>query len=402
MAKDAIIAFRGANYELGLGRDCYAIWPMGAPRSQPLEWWPETPEGWSAACARFTAIEVPGTVVPAGRRARQVPGVVSRSGRPAVAAALLATGVALGVAGLFPAYLGGASLVSQPASLVPHVIYLAAWSAGAVLVLLGASRARAGALIAAGVSVVTFGLFFADAGTVIAGGSHLMGAGLVLGLAGWLVCAAGSVLAAMLRPAGLQSAGAPRRPHARELGPVLLLVLAGLGAAAAFAPSWDSYVLRAATGATQSFTAGYAFSSPVPVAAGDVVAMVALAAAVAVAALWHPARQGAFLLGGAVLPMAAQAVSALVQAGEPASPSQLGISPAQAAQAGLTISSGLTPAFWIFCLFVLVLLVSCTWLLITPLPDPASPAQPLPADPRDAATAQDPERPAAPVGEPKT
>jgi len=31
----------------------------------------------------------------------------------------------LGIAALFPAYLAGASLSSQPAQLVPHAIYLA-------------------------------------------------------------------------------------------------------------------------------------------------------------------------------------------------------------------------------------------------------------------------------------
>jgi hypothetical protein len=64
--------------------------------------------------------------------------------------------------------------------------------------------------------------------------------------------------------------------------------------------------------------------------------------------------------------MAAQAISALVQAGQPASPAQFGISSAQATQLGLTISSGVTPAFWIYCAFLVVLLVSCAWMLFTP------------------------------------
>ena len=91
----------------------------------------------------------------------------------------------------------------------------------------------------------------------------------------------------------------------------MLLVLAGLGTAAAFVPAWDNFTLRAAAGQTQTLTAGNAFADPGPVIAGNVVVMVALAAVVIAAALWRPARHGAVLLAGAVIPMAAQAISAL-------------------------------------------------------------------------------------------
>jgi len=60
------------------------------------------------------------------------------------------------------------------------LIYLAAWLASTVLILLGGARLRVGALLAAGTSVVTFGLFFADLGTALSG-SDLVRAGLVLG-----------------------------------------------------------------------------------------------------------------------------------------------------------------------------------------------------------------------------
>jgi hypothetical protein len=85
---------------------------------------------------------------------------------------------------------------------------------------------------------------------------------------------------------------------------------------------------------------------------------------VAAAALWRPILAGAALLVGAVITMVAQAVSALVQLGEHVSPSQFGISSAEAARAGLTISSGLTPAFWIFCAFVVALLAMCVGMLL--------------------------------------
>jgi hypothetical protein len=389
------ITYRGSGYEIGRGSDFYGIWTVGAPRSRPLERWPETPDGWSSAWTRFTEIEAPGTIAPVGRRIawpgqRTVPAgqrTVPAGQRAATAgtrtgaiyaAVLLAAGVILGIASLFPAYLDGQSLAQQPANLVPHVIYLAAWCLSAGLILLGGARLRMGALLGTGLSVVTFGLFFADAATAIAGGSQA-GAGLVLGLLGWLACAAGSVVAFRLRPAGTsgRSGALGRRLRGSDAGPLGLLVLAGLGTAVAFAPSWDSYVLRTASGETQSLTAGNAFANPGLVIAGDVAVMVAVAVVVIAAALWRPMRHGAVLLAGAIIPMAAQAISALIQVGEPVSPSQLGISPAQASQLGLTISSGLTPVFWVYCVFVVALMVSCAWMFFTPhdaaglLADPA-------------------------------
>jgi hypothetical protein len=394
------IAYRGATYEIGRGRDYFGIWTVDGSRSQPLEWWPETQEGWSAAWTRFAALEAPDAITPAGRDATRpgersgvgfAPAISVGRGGALVAALLLGVGVVLGIAGLFPDYLGGTSLAAQTDNLVAHVIYLAAWTASAVLIGLRGNRLRIGALLATGLSIVTFGLFLADAGTPIAGGAHLAGAGLVLSCLGWLVCAAGSAVAFLIRPARTASpatpadpvpaagpvpAGAPAgasgrlitlgRPRGAALGPAILLVLAGLGAAAAFAPSWDSFMLRTAAGQAQSFTAGNAFADPGPVIAGNVIVMVALAVVVIAAALWRPVRYGAVLLAGAIIPMAAQVISALVQVGEPTSPTQFGFTPAQASQLGLTINNGLTPAFWIYCVFVVVLVVSCAWMLFTP------------------------------------
>jgi hypothetical protein len=415
------VAYRGAAYEIGRGRDYFGIWTVGGPRSQPLEWWPETEEGWSAAWTRFAILEAPDAIMPADRNAAQAEPSGERLDRlpfaPAagaaggmVAAALLSVGVILGVVGLFPVYLNGTSVAAQPDNLVAHAIYLAAWTTSAVLIVLGGTRLRIGAMLATGLSIVTFGFFFADAGTVIAGGAHVAGAGLVLGLLGWLACAAGSAVAFAVRPAlaagrivaapgagriaaapgagriaaapgaAANPAGAPGRlvtlgrPRGSAVGPAVLLVLAGLGAAAAFAPAWDSFILRTAAGQTQTITAGNAFAEPGPVIAGNVAVMVALAAVVIVAALWRPVRHGALLLAGAVIPVVAQAISAVVQIGEATSPAQFGISPSQASQLGLTISAGLTPAFWIYCLFGAVLLVSCAWMLFSPREADVQPA----------------------------
>jgi hypothetical protein len=362
------ISHRGSRYEIGRGNRFYGIWTGGAAQagSQPFEWWPDTREGWSGAWQRFTAIEAPGTIAAVSRPA------LLPVGNAAIAAALLAAGVVCGIAGLFPSYVAGASLAHQPAELVPHAIYLAAWSMSAVLILLGGDRLRAGALLGLGASIVTFGLFFADAGQVIAGGAHLAGAGLVLGLVGWLACAAGSTMAVRLGPAG-----APGQPRAGQIGPAAALILAGIGAAIAFAPSWDSFVLRAADGTTQSVTAGNAFANPGPVIFGNVAVMVALVAVVAAAALWRPVRLGTALLAGAAVPLVAQAISALVGVAEGATPQQFGISSAEASRIGLTIHSGFTPVFWVYCAFVAALIAAGAWMLAASRRPAAAPQQAL-------------------------
>ncbi|HEX3923768.1 MAG TPA: hypothetical protein VHY31_15890 [Streptosporangiaceae bacterium] len=367
MRENVVISFRGASYQIGRGRQFYGIWPAGVTQPQPLEWWPVTPEGWSGAWSRFTSLEKPGTIEPvatvAGPGAEPAAGSAAsgRSTNAITAVFLLGVGVVCGVVGLFPAYLGGQSLAQQPAEIVPHAIYFAAWLASAALIWLGGTRQRVGALLATGVSAVTFGFFFADAGTPISGGAHLGGAGLVLGLIGWLACAGGSVVAFRLQPIGR-----PGKPRSDDWGPVVMLMLAAVGTAAAFAPSWDRYVLRVASGASQTITAGNAFANPAAVIAGNVVVMIAVVAVVAIAALWRPIRLGAALLAGAIIPMAAEAISALVQVGEATSPEQFGFSSAQASASGLTISSGVTAAFWIYCAFLVALIASFAWMLVPP------------------------------------
>jgi hypothetical protein len=468
------IAYRGASYEIGRGPTFYAIWATSSPQEQALEWWPDTPEGWYAAWARFIAIEALHTIVPVeqpsapsapasqlvqantpetaptthiGEPARpetqaalqfaqatapevQPPVQVAPSGAPteqptttfasptsappawpaatvrpaavqpaavlagrevdmlgsnalapddesagaalgssslrpavrAVAVGLIVTGVICGISGLFPDYLDGASLAQQPPQLVPHVIYFAVWTLSAVLILLGGNRLRAGALLGLGTSLVTFGFYFADAGTAVAAGAHVMGAGLVLGLVGWLACFAGSAAALAAGRKGDTFA----RPRGPELVPFLALSLAAIGAAAAFAPSWDSYVLQNTAGTTDSFTQGNIFSNPAPVIAGNVAVMVALVAVVMAAGLWRPVLRGGVLLAGAIIPLVAQAVSAIIQLSEGATPAMFGISSASAQRAGLTITTGLTVVFWIYCIFVVALIVMGASSLIAP------------------------------------
>jgi hypothetical protein len=397
------ISHQGAKYVIGRGKRFYGIWVAGAPESDPIDRWPETREGWEQAWGRFIAIEKPETISPvqaprAGLKLPRmtVPAVLRPRGRGpawiAAGAGLLGLGVLLGLVGLFPSYVGTHSLAAQPAQLVPHLLYLLTWAVSAVLVAGGlrarSGGARIGALLGVGVSAVTFGLFFADLGQVIAYGG--LGAGLVLSLLGWLACAVGSVVALIApsratavpgstEPGDPPGRGGPSRPRATDAGPVALLLLAAIGTVAAFVPSWDTYTLtQASTGVSQTVTAGNAFASPAPVIAGNVAVIVAVVGVAVLAALWRPARQGAALLAGAILPLAAQAISALIQAGEPATPAMFGISQSQAA--GLTISSGLTPIFWVYCVFVISLLISCAWMLTAPQYHamPAAPLHPAP------------------------
>jgi hypothetical protein len=417
MGERVTISYRGAAYELGRGKRCYGIWAAGAARSEPVERWPETPEGWVAAWTRFTAIETPGTIAPAGQY--QVPsqsgaapsqsGAVAvaagdtiafgqdasgqqafaqqapASGRtilgaagPVFAAGLLGVGVVFGLVGLFLHYQVGVSLVSQPANLIPHVAYLAVWTLAALLIALRAGvLARAGALLAVGTSLVTFGFFLADLGV----GFSAANAGLWLSVVGWLACTAGAALA-FLMTTTRASLG---KPEPRGWVRAGLLIAAGFGVALAFFPNWDSYLLHASTtGQSEVIGSGFAFSNTLPgwVQAGDVAVMVLLVLAVIAAALWRPLAAGAMLLAGAAIPMGAQAVSGIVAATEPTAPASFGYSASEAQQLGLTITNGLTPAFWVFCLFVVTLLVSCAWMLISPPYRPEAGSAPvLPVEP---------------------
>jgi len=301
--------------------------------------------------------------------------VVERPASPAgmlrnsrIAAGLLAVGVLLGVIGLFPAYYAGVSLAAESVELVPHLIYLAAWAGSGVLILSGGVRRQAGALAGVGLSAVTLGLFFADLGTSIADGANVLGAGLILSIIGWFACTAGAVLAFVA--SGLTFRGRPAgsrrtRLASHEIVPTVVIVLAAIGAAVAFAPSWDSYLLQTGFGTSQTITLGNAFANPAAVIVGEVAVMVLLVASLVAAALWRPIRLGAALAVGAIIPMVAQAISAIVQVSQPTPPAQFGYSQAQASELGLKITNGLTPMFWVFCAFLGTLILLCIWMLLT-------------------------------------
>lgn len=413
----AVISHRGEKYEIGRGKRFYGIWVIGAPYEAPVDRWPENRDGWHQAWARFTALDVPGTIkavsrerkgprLGLGRRKggnanpaddassdKEAAGRSRRGGGLLLGEGLLVLGVVLGLAGLFPAYEGGQSLLSQWDQVVPHLLYVIGWAVTAALVALSVARpsnaARLGALFGLGLSAATFGLFLADWGQLAISGVTL-GSGLVVSTISWLACTAGAALV-LAANAGLsepkEQPSRPVRPARDHAGPVALLVLAAIGTAATFAPSWDSYTLTAkSTGAAQTITAGNAFDNPGLMIAGNVCVMAAIVAVAALAALWRPARHGSLLIAGALVPLAAEIISAIIQVSQPASPGLFGITSQQASSLGLTISSGLTGIFWVYFVFVISLLVSSLWLFTEPghqvMPGiPVSPWQPAGAGP---------------------
>ena len=111
-------------------------------------------------------------------------------------------------------------------------------------------------------SAVTFGLFFSDAGLAIGGTGTSGGAGLVLPSSAGSPAPPARSSRSCVRPAA--GPAAPARWAGRagpRLGPVVMLILAGLGVAASFAPAWDSFTLHTAAGQTQSLTVGDAFAA---------------------------------------------------------------------------------------------------------------------------------------------
>jgi hypothetical protein len=239
-----------------------------------------------------------------------------------------------------------------------------------------------GCLLGSGLSAVTFGLFASDLATATAGHGGV-GAGMVITLGGWLACALGSALALVVASRDGQAAegtpgadgtrGVLRRPRRSDIGPVTLLVLCAIGAAASFLPSWDSVTVTQ-SGTTRTVP----FPNPGLVIAAEILTMVALIVVAVVAGLWRPARLGSVLLAGAVVAMAGQAISAPLGLSHLASPSMFGISAAQAQADGLTISSALASIFWVYVVFVVAMAISAAWLATAPN---GAAGNPLPAYP---------------------
>jgi hypothetical protein len=244
-----------------------------------------------------------------------------RPGRPArpdvlVAGGLLLLSVALHIAAMFPAYAGdpAVSVVSTPYELAEFICLALGWTVAAVLVLSRVS-VRGGVALAAGIAPVELGFLIADlAGT--AQGSARPTAGVWLAFAALVMGGAGALLGASTVPMG-----SPRlRPYNQTLNlRSLVTVLVALLAVAAFLPSWDRYQVIDSAGQTLTVTLGNAFDQPAGIMAGELVAAFAIGVVAILGAFWAPPNVGAWMTGGALVALAAQLISAVVQVNQPIS-----------------------------------------------------------------------------------
>jgi MFS family permease len=350
-AEPGPVAYRGP-YSLVRGSDFYGVWQPGSPQDQLIERFPLTTHGWFDARRRVEALD---------RLADgpdSSPIMSPRANRTALlSAAVVLGGVVLGVAGLFPSYLGGISLNSQVDQLLQHMAYLLGWSLVAALLLVERRFARGAAGLGVGVSLITFGFFLTDVLTASVGHGEGPGAGLYLSLAGWLICASGSVVALF----ALSSPTPRGRPAAWRHPLVVAGGVAALGAAVAFALPWDSYtVTSATTGSSQTEALGNIFANPGAIIAGNVVTMVLIVGVLVVAIAWRPAVVGVTILTGALVPLAAQVFATLAQPLPPLS--EFGVTAAQAVEGQVSVAASYTGWFYLYCAFAAALVVLAGWI----------------------------------------
>jgi hypothetical protein len=139
------------------------------------------------------------------------------------------------------------------------------------------------------------------------------------------------------------------------------VALLAVAVAGAFLPAWDHFVgYSSRTGRSTSFSLGNAFSGPWQVVAGNVISAVALVAVPIAAVRLRNRAAGAAAVAGSLIVLAAQFTAAVVQVGQPVSPSVVGLTQAQADTLGLTLSMKLTAWFTLdalaaFALFAVVM-----------------------------------------------
>jgi tRNA A-37 threonylcarbamoyl transferase component Bud32 len=291
--------------------------------------------------APATAPRTSGPVTQVATTPDAAPAPAAGAGRIRLAVALLAIAIAFGIASLFPDYTGFGSLASATDSLVEYAGFVAAWAVSLVLILTRRTAQPTGALLGLGAAAATLGVFLIDLSIAVTGSQARIGPGLVLALLSWASGTAGVVVAIGRRPAGW-----PARPSGRRLAPAAVLVIAAIGTAAAYGPlsfsyTWDggSLISGDLYPVSQSLTTD-----------ANLFLMVIFVAAVVAAVLWVPARLGAALAAGALIPMALQAAWALVAIAEYVPSSADG---------------GVTPAFQAYCAFIIAGAIACGWLATT-------------------------------------
>ncbi|HEY5272683.1 MAG TPA: hypothetical protein VIJ34_05550 [Acidimicrobiales bacterium] len=340
------------TYSLVRGPDFYGVWETGSPTDELIERFPLTMQGWFAARRRVGSLEN----VPDGGYASPITSPAANQ-TALFSASVVLVGVILGVAGMFPSYLGGTSLGSQADQLVPHIAYVLGWSLVAALLLVDRRFARGAAGVGVGLSVISFGFFLTDVLTASVSRGENPGAGLYLSLAGWIACATGSAVALL----ALRSPAPRGRPVAWSRPIVVAGGIGALGAAVAFALPWDSYTVTAATtGAAQTTTAGDIFANPGAIIVGNVITMALIVAVLVVAIAWRPTLVGVTVLAGALVPLAAQVFATLAQPLPPLS--NFGVTAAQAIEGQVTVAGSYTGWFYLYCAFIAGLVLVAGWI----------------------------------------
>ena len=321
---------------------------------------------------------------------------------------LLVATVVLHVVAMFPTYFGGpaghASLFSQADQAASYSVLAAGWALVLGIGLTGPSRIPICAGLATGLAATEFGFRVSDVGAVIRYGSDLGGTGLWIMVAAWVTgAAAAGVLLEAARQRRQRAGGASpvaAGEQARDSGwegatPAALLATAtdsggatatdtdlpartegdplattperaptpifwtavlgvlGLITAVFFLPSWDHYVgVATSTGRTFSFDLGNAFSGPWEVVLGNVLVAVAIVAIALVGSRLHDRGVVAAAVGGSLIVLSSQFVSAVVQVDEPVSLANI---PARYLELGSQFGIKLTAWFTIDVLAAFVL-----------------------------------------------
>jgi hypothetical protein len=139
----------------------------------------------------------------------------------------------------------------------------------------------------------------------------------------------------------------------------ILVTLLALVVAGAFLPSWDHYVVYSATTRRAlTFNLGNAFSGPWAVVAGNVLVALALVVVPVAAVRLRNRAVGAAAVAGALIVLASQFTSAVVQVDERVAPSLFGFTNAQVSQLGLLLTLKLTAWYTIDALAAFGLLVA--------------------------------------------
>lgn len=264
-----------------------------------------------------------------------------------LAALLAVVAAAVEVVALFPSQ--GRGLLTMAHSgpeLAIQVTVAAGFVAGAVALLVGQARgaaaSRAGALLVLGVTLASVGLVIGNFANDLAAtsggfGLWLQAVALVVAGAAAAVGLAGTRTAAGWRPVGARSA------------PGGAFVLVGIVAAGvlgyALLPSWDRYVVYSSVAgrkvATIELGSVFATTTPTWVLVGTAIAAIVFFVLPVVAVRPGAGRLLGFAAGGAVIVVAAQAISAVVQMIGTRADSLYPAS--QVRSLGLTLDTSLTP-----------------------------------------------------------